>query len=87
MEEVKQVLDMLKEVTPMLKEFMEWKKTEAMREKVAAEAEAESQREFNAWVEERRKAEATQQEDSEELQKHFFGGEKWERERFAPHNY
>ena len=87
MEEVKQVLDMLKEAMPMLKEFMEWKKTEAEREKVAAEAEAESQRAFNAWLEERRKAEATQQEDSEELQKHFFGGEKWEREHFAPHNY
>ena len=76
---------MLKEAMPMLKEFMEWKKTEAEREKVAAEAEAESEREFKKWVEERKKSEATQQKDTEELQGHFFGGEIWKRERFAPH--
>lgn len=87
MEEVKQVLDMLKEAVPMLKEFMEWKKAEAEREKVAAEVERASQLEFQKWVEERRKAEATQQEDTEELEKHFFGGETWKRERFAPKGY
>ena len=72
---------------PMLKEFMEWKKTEVEREKVAAEVERESQEEFEKWIAERKKAEATQQEDTEELQKHLFGGEKWERERFAPNNF
>jgi rubrerythrin len=87
MDELKEVLALLKEVKPMLVDFKKWKEAEDMREKIAAEAEAESQKEFNAWVEERRKAEATQEKDTEELQKHFFGGEKWERERFAPHNF
>ena len=78
---------MLKEAMPMLKEFMDWKKAEAEREKIAAEVEAESQKEFEKWVEERRQAEAQQEKDAEELQKHFFGGQEWKKERNLPRNF
>lgn len=87
MDKLDEVLQLLKTAMPLLEKFNKWQEMEAEREKIAAEAEAESQREFNKWVEERKKAEATQQEDSEELQKHFFGGETWKRERFAPKGY
>lgn len=87
MDKLDEVLQLLKTAMPLLEKFNKWQELETEREKVAAEAEAESEREFKTWLAERRKAEATQQEDSEELQKHFFGGEKWERERFAPKGY
>lgn len=87
MEKLDEVLQLLKTAMPLLEKFNKWQEMEAEREKVAAEVERESQEEFEKWIAERKKAEATQQEDSEELQKHFFGGQEWERERFAPHNY
>lgn len=87
MEEVKQVLDMLKEAMPMLKEFMEWKETEAEKQKVAEEIEAESEREFSKWLEDKKKAEAQQEKDAEELQKHLYGGEEWKKERNLPRNF
>lgn len=87
MEKIDEVLQLLKEATPMLKEFMEWKKTEAEKQKVADEIEAESQKEFEKWVEERRKAEVQQEKDAEELQKHLYGGEEWKKERNLPRNF
>lgn len=87
MDKLDEVLQLLKTAMPLLEKFNRWQESEAEREKVAAEVERESQEEFEKWIAERKNAEATQQEDTEELQKHFFGGEKWERERFAPHNY
>ena len=87
MEELKEVMAMLKEAMPMLKEFMDWKKAEAEREKITAEVEAESEREFQKWVADHKKQEAAQEESAKELQKHFFGAEKWKQERFSPHNY
>lgn len=87
MDKLDEVLQLLKTAMPLLEKFNQWQELEAEREKVAAEVKAESQREFEKWVEERRKSEASQQEDSEELQKHFFGGEAWKQERFSSHNY
>ena len=87
MDKLDEILQLLKTAMPLLEKFSKWQEMEAEREKIAAEAEAESQKEFDKWIAERRKAEAAQQEDSEELLKHFVGGEKWEQERFAPHNY
>lgn len=87
MDKLDEVLQLLKTAMPLLEKFNKWQETEAEREKIAAEAEAEAESQFEKWIEERKKAEATQQKDTEELQKHFFGGEKWEQERFAPHNY
>lgn len=87
MDKLDEVLQLLKTAMPLLEKFNKWQEMEAEREKIAAEAEAESQREFEKWVEERRKAEAQQEEETEELQKHFFGGQEWERERFAPKGF
>lgn len=87
MDKLDEVLQLLKTAMPLLEKFNKWQEMEAEREKVAAEAEAESRKEFEKWIEERKKTEATQQKDTEELRKHFFGGEKWEQERFSPRNY
>ena len=87
MDKLDEVLQLLKTAMPLLEKFNKWQEMEAEREKVAAEAEAESRKEFDKWIEERRKAETAQQKDTEELRKHFFGGEKWEQERFSPRNY
>ena len=72
MDKLDEVLQLLKTAMPLLEKFNKWQEMEAEREKVAAEAEAESQREFDKWVEERRKAEATQQEATKVLEKHLI---------------
>lgn len=79
-----EVLALLREATPMLKEFMSWKLEDAEREKQAKQAESESEKAFNEWLTERKAQEAQRQKDTEELQKHMFGGEKWHEERFSP---
>lgn len=87
MEKLDEVLQLLKTAMPMLEKFSKWQEKEAEREKIAAEAEAESQKEFEKWVEERRKAEVQQEKDAEELQKHLYGGEEWKKERNLPRNF
>ena len=87
MEKLDQVLDLLEKAMPLLEKFNKWQELEAEREKIAAEAEAESQREFEKWVEEKRKTEAEQEKNTEEISQHFFGGKKWEQERLVPKNF
>ena len=72
MEKLDEVLQLLKTAMPLLEKFNKWQEMEAEREKVAAEAETESQREFENWVAERRKDEATQQEATKTLEKHLI---------------
>ena len=72
MEKLDEVLQLLKTAMPLLEKFNKWQEMEAEREKVAAEAETESQREFENWVAERRKDEATQQEATQALEKHLI---------------
>lgn len=72
MEKLDEVLQLLKTAMPLLEKFNKWQEMEAEREKVAAEAETESQREFEKWVAERRKDEATQQEATKALEKHLI---------------
>ena len=72
MEKLDEVLQLLKTAMPLLEKFNKWQEMEAEREKVAAEAETESQREFEKWVAERRKDEATQQEATKTLEKHLI---------------
>lgn len=87
MEKLDEVLQLLKTALPLLEKFNQWQEMEAEKQKVAEEIEAESEKEFSKWLEDKKKAEAQQEKDAEELQKHFFGGQEWERERFAPNNY
>lgn len=82
-----EILETLRVIKPQLDEFTKWRELEAEKQKVADEIEAESQKEFEKWVEERRKAEAQQEKDAEELQKHLYGGEEWKKERNLPRNF
>lgn len=82
-----EILETLRVIKPQLDEFTRLRELEAEKQRVAEEIEAESEREFKTWLEEKRKAEAAQEKDAEELSKSFFGGEKWQRERFAPKGF
>ncbi len=62
---------MLSEALPLLRKFNEWQEVEAQKEKIRQEIEAESEREFNAWIEQRRKDQAQQEQDAEQLKKEF----------------
>lgn len=88
MDKLDEVLSLLKEATPMLKEFMQWKLEDAEREKQAQQAESESEKAFNEWLTERKAQQAQQERDSTELAKHFYGADAWkEKDRFTPSYY
>lgn len=79
-----EVLELLRTATPMLQEFISWKKQEAEKEKAYQQEQTESQREFDAWLRQRKDEQAKQEADAEELRKHFYGGEKWKEESLTP---
>lgn len=87
MEKIDEVLQLLQTALPLLKKFNKWQEMEAEKQKVAEEIEAESEREFSKWLEDKKKAEAQQEKDAEELQKHLYGGEEWKKERNLPRNF
>ena len=87
MEKIDEMIELLKNVQPMLTEFMNWKMQEAEKEKAYRQQQTESQKEFDKWLKQRQAEEAQQQADTAELQKHFYGGEAWQRERFTPSNF
>ncbi len=77
MEKLDEVLELLRTATPMLQEFIQWKREEAAREKAYEDEQTESQKEFDKWIKAKQAAEAQEAKDAEELKKHFYGGEKW----------
>ena len=87
MEKIDEVLQLLQTALPLLEKFNKWQEMEAEKQKVAEEIEAESEREFSKWLEDKKKAEAQQEKDAEELQKHLYGGEEWKKERNLPRNF
>lgn len=87
MEKLDEILNLLRNVTPMLQEFVTWKQEQAEIEKQRAQEETESQKEFAKWLEQRQAEQAQQQADTAEMTKHFYGGEAWKEERFAPKYY
>ena len=84
MEKNDEVLELLRNAIPMLQEFINWKQQETEREKKAAFEQSESEKEFAKWLKQKQAEQTRQEEDAEELKKHFYGGEKWEKERFTP---
>ena len=69
MEQTQELEKMLSEALPLLRKFNEWQEVEAQKEKIRQEIESESEREFNAWIEQRKKEQAQQEHDMEQLKK------------------
>ena len=87
MEKIEEMLQLLREVAPALKEFMSWKLQEAEKEKAREQEESESQREFEKWLKAKQAEEAQEAKDAAELKKCFYGGETWEKEHLFPKIY
>lgn len=87
MDKLDEVLSLLKKISPMLEEFIAWKQQEAEKEKAYQQEQSESEKAFKEWLAERKAQQAQQERDAEELQKHFFGGEQWEKDRFTPSTF
>jgi len=87
MEKLDEVLNLLKTATPMLQEFIDWKKQEAEREAAYQQEQTESQREFAKWLKEHQAEEAQEAHDAEELKKEFFGGENWQKNHLFPKQF
>ena len=60
---------MLSEVLPILREFKQWREIETEKERIRQEIESESEKEFKAWCEQRKKEIEQQEHDTEELKK------------------
>lgn len=69
MEQTQELEKMLAEALPLLRKFNEWQSAEAEKEKLRQEIETESQREFEAWVEQRKKEQEQQEQATELLKK------------------
>lgn len=72
MEQNQELEKMLAEALPLLRRFGEWQSAEAEKEKLRQEIESESEREFNAWIEQRKKEQAQQEHDTEQLKKEMI---------------
>lgn len=64
--------EMLSEALPLLKEFKQWKEVENEKERIRREIESQSEEEFQAWVEQRKREQERQEHDAEELKKEMF---------------
>lgn len=87
MEKLDEVLSLLRTATPLLQEFAEWKKEEAVRQKAYEQEQTESQKEFEKWLATKKAEEAQEEKDAKELARHFYGGEAWEQEHNCPKRY
>ena len=84
MEKITELLELLRTATPMLQEFLQWKAAEAEKEKQQQEEQSQAEKEFDNWLKQREIELQQQERETEDLQKHFFGGEEWEKERYSP---
>jgi len=87
MEKLEEVLELLRTATPMLQEFIQWKREEAAREKAYEDEQTESQKEFAKWLKAKQAEEAQEEKDAAELKKCFYGGETWKKEHLFPKIY
>ena len=87
MEKIDEMLQLLREVAPALKEFMVWKLQEAERQKAYEDEQAESQKEFEKWLKAKQAEEAQEEKDAKELARHFYGEEGWKENRNIPRRY
>ena len=72
MEQTQELEKMLSEALPLLKEFKRWKEIETEKERIRQEIESESEKEFQAWCEQRKKEQAQQEHDTEQLEKEMM---------------
>lgn len=72
MEQTRELEKMLSEALPLLRKFNVWQEVEAQKEKIRQEIESESEREFNAWIEQRKKEQEQQEHDTEQLKKEMI---------------
>jgi len=87
MEKIDEVLELLRKAVPMLTEFSEWKKNQELEERAYQQEQTDSQKEFEKWLAQRQAQQAQESADAAELQKHFFGGSEWEKERLIPKKF
>lgn len=87
MEKLDEVLSLLRTATPMLQEFIQWKKEEAVRQKAYEDERTESQKEFEKWLATKKAEEAQEEKDAKELARHFYGEEGWKENRNIPRRY
>lgn len=87
MEKLEEVLELLRTATPMLQEFIQWKREEAAREKAYEDERTESQKEFAKWLKAKQAEEAQEEKDAKELARHFYGEEGWKQNRNIPRRY
>lgn len=69
---MEQLKEMLEEALPLLKKFNQWQESESEKERIRQETESQSEKEFKAWLEQRKKDEAQQEKDSELLKKYMI---------------
>lgn len=62
----------LKEMLSLLREFKAWREVETEKERIRQEIESESEKEFKAWCEQRKKEIEQQERDTEELKKEMI---------------
>ena len=84
MNELNEVLQLLRTATPMLQQFIDWKQEQLKKEQEEQEQKSQSEKMFAEWLSERRKKQQQEAKDADELQSHFLGGESWQKERFFP---
>ena len=87
MENLNEVLELLKTATPMLQEFCEWKKAQAEREQEQAELEQEHEQHFQKWLKEKQNGDSYQKERAEERKRHLTTGDLYPTDRKFPKNY
>jgi hypothetical protein len=87
MNELNEVLQLLRSAMPLLKKFGEWQQQQELKEREEQERASFAEREFKAWIAERRKKQQQEERDADELAKRCYGGETWQRERFFSPRY
>ncbi len=87
MNELNEVLQLLRSAMPLLKKFGEWQKQQELREKEEQERASAAEREFADWLKERRKKQQEEAIDADRLAESFYGEKRWMAERFAPRRY